>query len=159
MKRGPKPTPTALKLVKGDAGHRGIPQNEPTPPTTMPDPPGYLPEVAAAEWRRIVPQLSALDLMSDLDIEALAAYCACCADEQEAMAKQAGKPIVYKTTNGNLMPSPFVSIIRQARADKVRYGSAFGMTPSARVGMEVTAGNVAKQSPNTTPEASAYFPR
>lgn len=29
--RGPKPTPTALKVIRGNPGKRALPENEPTP--------------------------------------------------------------------------------------------------------------------------------
>ena len=36
--RGPKPTPTALKIVRGNPGKRALPKDEPTPPAGEVDP-------------------------------------------------------------------------------------------------------------------------
>lgn len=155
-KPGPPKTPTALSLVRGNPGKRALPKNEPTPEVSEPDVPEYLPEIAKTEWRRVCPLLAALGLMSAIDLQVLAAYCACCSDEQEAMAKQAGKATVLKTHNGNFVQSPFISMIRQARADKVRYMGELGMTPSSRAGMDISVGSLQAKAVSADPAARFF---
>src|SRR5438045_983630 len=72
--RGRKPTPTRLRLVKGNASHRPIPQ-EPSVPAAIPERPAHLSEVAAKEWEAVAPVLEAAGLLSVIDRAALAAYC------------------------------------------------------------------------------------
>jgi P27 family predicted phage terminase small subunit len=151
--RGPPKTPTALKLVAGNPGKRALPKNEPKPPITCPDPPDYLPETAKVEWRRVCPRLAELGLMSDIDIAVLAGYCGCFADLLDATDKQRGRATVLKTHNGNWVQSPFVSMIRQARLDMVRFAAQLGMTPAARAGMDIQIGN--PETPGKPAEGSA----
>ena len=155
-KPGPPKRPTALALVLGNPGKRALPKNEPKPDVSSPKPPEYLPKIAKAEWRRVCPLLAAIGLMSSIDVHILAAYCACVADEQEAMTMQAGKPTVVTTHNGNFLQSPYISMIRQARADKVRYAYQLGMTPSARAGMDISVGSIQAKAVANDP-ASRFF--
>lgn len=136
-RRGPPKTPTALTLVKGNPGRRPLPKNEPQPAITRPEPPEHLSETARTEWRRICPLLADLGLMSDIDIAVLAAYCGAYSDLLDATEKQRGRSTVIKTVNGNWMQSPFVSMIRQARLDMIRFAAQLGMTPSARASMSI----------------------
>jgi hypothetical protein len=82
--RGRKPKPTHLRLVGGNAGKRPIKANEPKPEVAAPQPPPHLNEAAKAEWGRIVGQLLALRLVTELDRAALAAYCVAYARWAEA---------------------------------------------------------------------------
>ena len=53
-RRGPKPTPTALKLLRGNPGKRPINVDEPQPrPVESPGASPWLDETAAALWRTL----------------------------------------------------------------------------------------------------------
>jgi phage terminase small subunit len=67
-------TPTALKLLAGNPGHRPLNQNEPKPELVAPTCPSHLSREAKREWRRIVPELEKLGLLTRIDRAALAAY-------------------------------------------------------------------------------------
>ena len=155
-KRGPPRIPTALALVRGNPSKHSLKVNEPKPDISASEPPEYLPEIAKVEWRRVCPLLAAIGLMSNIDVEVLAAYCACVADEQQGMAMQSGKPTVVQTHNGNFVQSPYISIVRQARADKVRYAGELGMTPSSRAGMDISVGSIQAKALANDP-ASRFF--
>src|SRR5687768_10225656 len=72
---GRKPTPTRLKLLRGNAGRRPLNPNEPQPPARLPPPPAHLSREAKREWRRAGRFLLDLGLVSDLDRTAFALYC------------------------------------------------------------------------------------
>ena len=57
---GPPPTPTNLKLLRGNPGKRKLNTNEPDPAPAIPPCPGHLDKVAKKEWRRISKELLAL---------------------------------------------------------------------------------------------------
>ena len=164
-KMGRPNKPTALKLVQGNPGNRRLPKHEPKPPVSAPPPPPRLNEVAAAEWRRIVDRLAALGLMTDLDVGALTAYCDAFGDW--SMARQALSTIqernkithgfMVRTTNGNVIQAPLVGTIRSARADMVRFAAEFGMTPSARAGMDVNVGSASGDKAPKQAKAANYF--
>jgi phage terminase small subunit len=73
---GRTPTPSYLKLLRGNPGKRRIPP-EPTPEieAACPDPPGFLGEYAREEWARVSPSLHACRLLTAMDIMPLSAYC------------------------------------------------------------------------------------
>ena len=76
MTAGRKPTPTALKLVKGNPGKRALPKSEAVVALSEPTPPAFLCDDAKVEWGRVCSALYAAGLMTELDRAALAAYAA-----------------------------------------------------------------------------------
>src|SRR5690606_26210093 len=73
--RGRKPTPTHLKVLRGNPGKRPLPANEPQPKPKAPPCPAHLDAEAKREWRRMVKELEPLGLLTKIDRAALAAYC------------------------------------------------------------------------------------
>ena len=74
-KRGPRPTPRRLKVLRGtDRADRGS-QNEPDPPIGAKCP-KWLPREAKREWRRLAPWLESQGLLTQADQAAFAGYCA-----------------------------------------------------------------------------------
>jgi len=72
---GRRPKPTALKELQGNPGHRPLNDKELAAPKGEPEmPKGMLP-AARREWKRIVPILIKLGVLSQIDGKALAAYC------------------------------------------------------------------------------------
>lgn len=140
MTAGRKPTPTALKLVKGNPGKRALPKAEAVVALSEPTPPAFLCDDAKVEWGRVCSALYSAGLMTELDRAALAAYCAAYgrwAQAERAINRMAAKDelnaaLMIKTTSGNAIQNPLVGIANKAKADMVRYAAEFGMTPSAR---------------------------
>src|SRR5690348_3709942 len=97
---GRRPTPTTLKVLRGNPGKRPLNPKEPKPPTAIPIAPQHLTEIAKAEWDRIAPKLAQLGLLTDLDRAALAAYCCAYArwSEAEEALKKTGT-VVRSPTN------------------------------------------------------------
>ena len=73
--RGRRPKPTRLKMLTGNPGKRALNPDEPRPEANIPECPPELGPVARAEWDRLVVELAALRLLTNLDRAALAAYC------------------------------------------------------------------------------------
>jgi len=138
--RGRKPTPTHLKLVRGNPGKRRLNAAEPSPERTLPSPPPELSADARAEWDRVAGELHRIGVLSGIDRAALAAYCQAYGRwvvAERAIAKMAERDqltegLMIKTTNGNAVQNPLVGTANKAMADLVRYAAEFGMTPSAR---------------------------
>ena len=72
-----RPTPTYLKLLKGNPGKRRLNKNEPVPriPASAPEPPAFLSDIAKEEWARVSGELYAMHLLTTVDVAALALYC------------------------------------------------------------------------------------
>src|SRR4051794_4588403 len=81
---GRKPTPTKLKVAAGNPGKRPLNDREPQPAVAEPPLPAWLPQRAKAEWRRIVPELLALGLLTRIDQAALVSYCVAVAEVETA---------------------------------------------------------------------------
>jgi len=157
---GPKPKPTALKLVTGNPGKRALPKNEASLPLCEPTPPAFLCDDAKVEWGRVCSALYAAGLMTELDRAALAAYCAAYgrwAQAERAINTMAGKDginaaLLIKTKEGNAIQNPLVGIANKARNDVVRFAAEFGMTPSARSRVSATPEENEKEN-----KAARYF--
>lgn len=138
--RGRKPTPTHLKLVRGNPGKRRLNAAEPVPERVLPSPPPELSADARTEWDRVAGELHRIGVLSGIDRAALAAYCQAYGRwvvAERAIAKMAERDpltegLMIKTTNGNAVQNPLVGTANKAMADLVRYAAEFGMTPSAR---------------------------
>lgn len=143
-KRGPKKEPTNLKLVKGNPGKRPLNKKEPKPKISLPSAPDHLCFSAKHEWKRVAKALYDLGLLSELDRAALAAYCNAygrwVAAEKKLKAAAKEDPeyggLLIETSNGNLIQNPLVGIANTARKEMARLAGEFGMTPSARTGIE-----------------------
>jgi P27 family predicted phage terminase small subunit len=137
--RGPKPRPTHLRLVTGNPGRRRINHAEPKPTAQLLDPPPELSAAAMAEWQRIAPRLVAAGMITSIDRAALAAYCQAYGRWVQAerllaavAANDRMEGLLIKTTNGNVIHNPLVSIANKAMRDTVLFAAEFGMTPSGR---------------------------
>lgn len=132
MKRGRKPIPTALKLVRGNPGNRPLPENEPTPDAKAPTCPAFLTASAKAEWKRIAPELVALGLLSQIDRAALAGYCQCYGRWEKAERDLKRRGAIIKTRTGAQIQNPHLAIANKALRQMREFLVEFGMTPSAR---------------------------
>lgn len=155
MSRGPKPKPTALRLL--DGGRSATVSTEPvfTAPAEMPEPPFYLNTEAADEWRRIVPDLYTTGVYTSVDQTMLAAYCMAYSRwvraemdlDRMAALDPATHGVMMKTTNGNAIQNPLVGVASTARRDMQRLAAEFGLTPSSRTQLTV--------DPNASRDATA----
>jgi len=131
--RGRKPTPTALKILRGNPGRRPLNRREPAPArATDLAPPPELVGVAADEWRRLAPKLQALGLLTEIDDRALIAYCVTWARWLEAETELRDHGLVLKGKRGAPFLSPYVKIAAQSAQQLKAWIEQFGMTPSAR---------------------------
>lgn len=145
--RGPKTKPTNIKILTDTIRNHRLNPNEPKPEAAQPDPPAHLTEAARAEWDRVVVDVVALGLLSNLDRAALAAYCQACgrwSAAETALARMAAKDavtdgLIIRTKSGNIIQNPLVGAANKAMADMVRYAAEFGMTPSSRTRINAEA--------------------
>lgn len=134
--RGRKPTPTHLKLIHGNPGHRPIPLDQFTPIAKCPDCPTHLIGEARKEWDRVTAVLTGV--ISDCDRGALAMLCTSWARHLEAeqeMAKMAiagGTGLLIKSPKGYPIQSPWLSISNRAHEMYSKMCVEFGLTPSSR---------------------------
>ncbi len=145
--KGRKPTPTPLKLLKGNPGKRPLNKREPKPAPGAPACPTWLSVEGRAEWRRVVPALDKLGMLAKVDRAAPAVYCeswATFVHTQRLVQKHNvtihvldeispdGMTIVVKPTK-----NPAVAIARDAAATVRLFAAEFGLTPSSRSRLEI----------------------
>ena len=130
--RGRRPKPTRLKLLTGNPGKRPMNENEPKPEVVVPECPPELSPAARQEWDRLVDELGALRMLTNLDRAALAAYCgayALWAEATEAIQKYGA---MIKSPQGFPIQSPYLAIANRQSEIMMRIASEFGLTPASR---------------------------
>jgi P27 family predicted phage terminase small subunit len=144
MKRGHKPQPTYLKLLRGNPGDHAdrLNLNEPKPEqiVDVPDPPPYISGYAADEWCIVTKQLMRLRMLTKVDVPALAAYCHAYGEWRtavELLAKMAANDpvmqgLLVNGANGDARRNPLIRIAKEAAMEMLRFGGEFGLSPSAR---------------------------
>lgn len=115
-------------------------------------PPAYLTKGAKAEWKRVVGLLDQAKLLVEADRTALALYCTAVdrAQQAEKEIEATGMTVVNPTT-GALHAHPLLTVAKEARAQALRYGCEFGLTPASR--SKIAAPAAAKE-PEADPLAS-----
>src|SRR3990172_993550 len=141
-KRGPRPTPTAIRLLRNNPGRRPINMDEPQPPPIEPDSsvgkcPAWLKGEAKKLWNRIAPGAIRSGLLTIVDVPAFEALCQSYARWRE----------YERLTGANLE----LAIAKGYRNGAVRerqlmmqFGQRFGFDPSSRTNIKVH-GSVAPQ--------------
>jgi P27 family predicted phage terminase small subunit len=129
---GRKPTPTKLRLLRGNPGKRPLPQGEPTPRVAAPAAPSHVSREAKREWRRTAKLLVELGLLTHVDRAALAMYCEAWGRWVEAEHALQEYGLIVKSPSGYPMQSPYLAVANRAM-DQVRLLlGEFGMSPASR---------------------------
>lgn len=151
MATGPKSAPAALKLMKGrgngtDSGGRKVG----TPPPfrrVAPEPPEWMSDEAAAEWRRVVPELQRLDLVKAPDAAALTAYCESWARFVDACRLIRERGMTHPTSQGESV-APWVGIAERAGREIRAFAAEFGLTPAAEMKLAKVGDSVGGEESN-----------
>ena len=136
--RGPAPKPTILKVIEGNPGKQKLNHREPQPYGCAPEMLKHLNRIARKEWKRLVPILLSMRVLTEADGIALANLCqaySTLVEANELMAKAAagGKsPLLMKTPAGYMQQSPLLGIINSQMDIINRQLREFGLTPASR---------------------------
>jgi len=140
---GPKPTPTELKLVRGNPGHQKLPQNEPKPRPLRPNKPSFGANKAASRyWDRLIPILEDMRVLTEADGFALKDLSIALAlrDEAERGIERARKAdkLVYITSNNSQALCAWFTLKDKAEKTCERGYARFGLGPADRTKIEVS---------------------
>lgn len=130
--RGRKPTPTAIKELEGNPGHRPLNDQEPKPVKKAPPCPKNLEPEAKKEWRRLAKHMESLGILTELDMAAFASYCQHYARWKEAEDFLTQHGTIVKTPSGYWQQVPQVSIAQTYNKLMMKAAEQFGLTPSSR---------------------------
>ena len=99
--------------------------------------PAYLDDNAKREWRRLVPILERMRVLTEADEIALGNLCQQYALMQEAQIKLKKTGLLVKTRSGSIQQSPLVAIISTTVDQVNKLCREFGLTPSSRTRIQV----------------------
>ncbi len=129
---GPCPTPTRLKLLRGNPGKRAI-KSEPKPKIKIPRCPTNLDADARTEWKRIGRELAKIGLVSEIDRATLTIYCQAWSDFRRARRHLlCDSDFVCRGTHVDV-PSAWKRLSDEALKQIRQCCSEFGLSPAARV--------------------------
>lgn len=129
-KRGPPPTPTAILEARGSWRAKGR-KGEPEVEVKEPPCPGWLPKEAKAEWKRIVPILLNLKVLTEADQAALQNYCLAHSQIVELQRIISKEGYTYED-RGIVKKRPEVGILQNAQKIVKTFLVEFGLSPASR---------------------------
>lgn len=139
-RRGPKTQPTAVKIFRGNPSKENLAEKvarQPKPSEASLAPPPILEGHALAMWNRRAPQLAAMKVLTDADIETLTRYCIAWELYMLAYAAVKGAGLSSEIASGRRTTTPEATLIRGYHADLLQIEREFGLTPSGRAGIKV----------------------
>lgn len=128
---GPAPTPTHLRIVRGDRKDR-INTNEPKPKKSQPKCPTWLSDDAKVIWRRTAKQLKAMGLLYEADQDILSAYANAVVNYMRSTELVDKSGVLIKGRRDGVVTNPAVRVQRDAAMLIRHLAGELGLTPSAR---------------------------
>ena len=144
-RRGPRKQPTQIAIARGNPGKRPLNHNEPQPPDGEIVPPSFVVGKSLDKWNEVLPKLQAMRVMTPADAETLGRYCV----YHEQFVKYADQMrrgldvLVIKDKDGKVkyvQSTPAATMFVKLGQSMLRIEQEFGLTPSARAGIEVPFG-------------------
>jgi P27 family predicted phage terminase small subunit len=117
-----------LQVLEGNPGKRPLNPLEPQPLLRWPKCPDYLDEAAKKEWKRLVPILEAMRVLTETDGIALGNLCMQYALLQEAQTKLRKTGLLMKTRSGFIQQSPLVAVVSSTVDQVNKLCREFGLT-------------------------------
>lgn len=158
--------PTALKLVEGNRGKRGINKQEPDPEYLNDlTPPEHLSAASAAVWNEIVPPLRAARMLSTVDVPMLCMGCDAIAQYRHA-TKMLGDNCIIGAGVSSDTGKQFTAgqlnqwAVAQSMAFKrsMAFFQKFGMSPVDRTRLAIQPqGDLFGNGNQTESPAAKYF--
>lgn len=125
--------PSAVKKMRGTYAKSRAAPNELQFKVSALEPPDYLDDVAAQEWRRLYPLLEEVKILTEPDLHQLGQYCEafslCLSARAEYRAD--GLTVVSELT-GTMKPHPMIAVAEKASRTMLAFAVEFGLTPASR---------------------------
>jgi P27 family predicted phage terminase small subunit len=137
---GPKPTPTHLRMLRGDRKDR-INTAEPKPRKQRARVPAWLSPDARAVWQRTAKQLDAMGLLYAADEDVIVAYVHAVVNYRKATKIVEELGLLVEGRRDGLVTNPAVRVQRDAATLIRMLAAELGLTPSARSRLSVEEGS------------------
>lgn len=134
-KRGPKPAPTHLKLLRGDAEER-INRDEPMPTESDIRPPEDLSDDARRVWEYYAEDLEDKGCLTSWDVDTFAVFCNAVAVYRDCK-NMMGRNYTDRGAAGGVIKSPYWQIMRDCSEQIAKFSSRFGFTPGDRADLVI----------------------
>jgi P27 family predicted phage terminase small subunit len=135
-KRGPAPTPTKLKLLRGEKREERLNRKAPKPGGGKPVMPSGMSPEAKKVWRRQMKAMGATGVLTVVDADSLRAYCeAVTRYEHAAEMLESSGPLVKGARVGELVKNPLHHVARDNAMLIRLFARDLGFLPSAREGL------------------------
>ena len=146
-RRGPTPTPTALKILRGETRPSRINRDEPRPVGELVPIPDDLPAEAQAVWRRVLREFGHTGVIRGADGDVMRIYCETVARYEKAsrLLDQSG-PLIKGARGGVLVKNPLHQVVRDNAVLVRSLAGELGLTPAARVGLHDANGRATPAS-------------
>lgn len=137
--RGPSPTPTKLKLLRGETRESRLNRKSPAPRGGGPAMPHGMSRAAQTVWRRQTRAMALTGVLTIVDADALRAYCDAVAryNQAERLYQKLG-PLVPGARPGEQVKNPLHQVVRDNAALIRLFARELGFVPGAREGLTVT---------------------
>jgi P27 family predicted phage terminase small subunit len=157
MKRGPKPKPTALKIIAGNPGRRALRDKAAVVANApMPKPPKELPKEVRAVWNELGPEMARIGTLSKMFTPAFRMLCENIARRRYLEAQINKHGLLVKSPTGYPVMTPYFYASQKVGADVLRLINEFGLTPSSRSRLDVMPIEPEVVAPaNTSPDEEA----
>lgn len=136
-KPGPKPKPTALKVLDGNPGRRPLNANEPPVSLGVPECPDWLSDVAKQKWFELISLLDKSRLMAREYATALALACEHYATAREAAGLIQEHGVLVDGRDGEAVKNPACQIFKDNSLAFAKYMVEFGLSPSSRSQLKI----------------------
>ena len=134
--RGPMPTPTKLKVLRGETRPSRLNRTEPKPLANLPRMPLDMGPAAKTVWRSVLREMGATGVILAVDADILRVYCDSVARYLHASTMlEASGPLIRGARNGDLVKNPLTQIVRDNAVLVRSFARELGLTPSARTGL------------------------
>lgn len=135
MPAGRPRKPAQLRIAEGNRGHRPIPPEASFTATDCPKRPAHLYGLARTQWDKLAPQLHTAGLLTEVDADALAAYCVAYHQWRDASAVVKREGMSFVTSRGVRGIRPEVKIAHKALGLMQQLMAQFGLSPKSRANL------------------------
>lgn len=129
------------RLTKKEIEQRVEAEKRLKPRANKVKPPAWLSDEAKKEFKRIVKEMQDLDLLTNIDVDALALYCDAYVNYIECTRIIAEEGLMVEYTNKaaetNKVPHPLLTKKKQLHEQMKSLAAEFGLTPAARAKLAI----------------------